>query len=103
MRPIIRSVSAAELRAIYNEHFAWRVAAGEFVERLVDWAHPSPVRSNQPYRTESHYVEYRDRDGTLRVGGHRYKRPDGVIATKNRLDPKWILYEGVIYKQAPRA
>jgi hypothetical protein len=93
-------VSEDDLRAIFNEHYALRVAAGEFVESLEDCGHPSPARSGQPHCTESHYLEYRDQDGTLRIGGHRYKRPDGVIPTRNGLDPKWILHGGVIYKQA---
>jgi hypothetical protein len=99
MKASIRRVEEGALRAIFNEYLAMRIQKGDLVESLEESGHPSPKRSGQPHCTRSEYLEYREQDGTLRVGGHRYRRPDGVIPTKNGLDPKWILHEGVIYKQ----
>jgi hypothetical protein len=88
MARIVRQVSETSLQAIYNEYFALRVASGELVESLKYTGHPSPVNSGQPHCTESHYMEYREQDG--------------FIPTRNGLDPKWVLHDGVIYKQAPK-
>ena len=73
------------LRAIFNEYYAIRIASGDLVESIAESGHPSPARSGQPFCTQSHYVEFHEQDGTQRVGGHRYKRPDGRIPTKNGL------------------
>jgi hypothetical protein len=97
MPPTIRHSSPEERREIYNTHFAARVAAGEYQE-VPNYAH-HPARGGWAWCTTHETVYYFDKaTGERIIVGSRHIR-DGKCLTKNGLDPKLILYEGVIYSE----
>lgn len=94
----IRPSSPRERQDIYNEHFAARVASGEYLEVVESYRHPIRGAAWQ-WCTSSEIVVYYDKNTREQIIlGQRHVR-DGRCLTRNGLDPKWILFGGVIYSQ----
>jgi hypothetical protein len=99
--PEVRRVSAWELRRVFRESgYESLIASKRFEAELEVDNHPSPERSKQPLCTRSQIVAYRDSSGAILVRVHMYLRRDGTIGASGKPDPKYLLYQGVIYKQA---
>ena len=56
-------------------------------------------QANQPPGTRSQLLAYSDSNGQVVARVHRYLRPDGSIGASGKPDPKYLLHEGVIYKE----
>lgn len=97
----MQRVSVQELRRIYNEETGYQalIAAGELVES-VETDKPPARANNQPPGTRSQILAYTDSNGDTVLRLHRYLRPNGSLGASGRPDPKYILYNGVIYKEA---
>lgn len=61
---------------------------------------PVPAHIDEPPGTVSHAVVYLDGDGLAQAIAHEYLRPDGSLGASGQRDPKWIRFQGLIYKQA---
>jgi len=98
---VVRRVSEWDLRTLFAASgYEARIATGGLMKDIERESHPSPERAHQPLCTRSQIVAYRDFDGTVLVRVHRYLRQDGTLGASGRADPKYILFEGAIYKQA---
>jgi hypothetical protein len=97
--PIVEA-DASELRQMFNDlRFAERAALGELAVRVKRGSeHPAPPASAEPPGAVSHSLEYFD-GAALVAKAHEYLRADGAIGGSGKPDPKWLLVEGVIYKQ----
>jgi hypothetical protein len=96
MPPTIKHSTDQERKDIFNAHYAAKYLAGEFHVREAPAAHPARGRA---WCISSQIVKCFDKaTGEMRIVGHRHMR-DGKCLTKNGLDPKWILHDGVILKQ----
>jgi hypothetical protein len=84
---------------MFNEGSFWhRAQSGGLAVTVLKSKHPCPPEANQPFCTSSQLVSYRD--GALEVARlHQYLRPDGTLGGSGRPDPKYLLYEGVLYVQ----
>ena len=97
MPPNIRHVSATERRELYLRHVLPRLEAGELLLRVEKLNHPAP--GLWAFCTASELVSVRTRDTDEQIAlGHRHQR-EGQVFTRDGLDAKWILHEGVIYSQ----
>jgi hypothetical protein len=99
--PPIRFVSDEELRALFNASgYEALLQNGVLVETIVADRHPSSNKAGEAPCARSQLIGYRDEAGVILARVYRYLRSDGTLGASGRPDPKFLLYEGVIYKQA---
>jgi hypothetical protein len=97
----VERVSNRELRRLFEAlGYADLVASGALSESVTFDSHPTPNKANEPVCTRSQLLAYRDSGDRVVVRIHRYLRPDGTIGASGRPDPKFLLHDSVIYKQA---
>ena len=99
-RPLIRYVSDAELRYLFNEsEYQAQLENGTLIASIVADRHPSTNKAGEITCTRSQIVAYTDMAGLIVARVHQYLRPDGTLGASGRPDPKFLLYEGTVYKQ----
>jgi hypothetical protein len=97
MPPEVIRVSAPQLRRMFDEHCAESITAGHLQPILEKSDHPAPLRSGQPFCTQSQYISYRNPAGETVAGVHQYLRPDGTIGGSGRPDPKRLVVGDRVY------
>jgi len=96
--PPVQTVTAAELRQIFNDHDFWGQARrGELKQTLLDESHPSPPRATLPDCTRSQIIAYYDRTQVRVAVVHQYLLPDGRLGASGRPDPKRLFFRGILY------
>ena len=84
---------------IFNDGGYWQKAqAGELQQVVIEDRHPSLMKANEPFCTQSQQVSYRDMEGNEIVRVHQYLRPDQTIGASGRPDPKRLLKDGILYR-----
>lgn len=76
-----------------------RLGAGELtiiVKRGTE--RPAPAYLGEPPGTVSHVLVYLDRDGRAEAMAHEYLRPDGSIGASGQRDPKWLRFQGTVWR-----
>ena len=95
-----KRVSEQELRKIFKDsglEARFKARAISFrVKRKFHY--PSPKPSFEPHCTKSEMVDLVEDDGTVVASCHRYMRPDGTIGASGKIDPKFVLFEGILYR-----
>ena len=95
--PPIQYVSAADLRALFNEgRYVDLVGYGALSEKLIREGAPAP-QANQPPGTRSQVVAYLDSKGKQIAIVHQYLRTDGRLGGSGQPDPKKLFHNGVVY------
>jgi hypothetical protein len=95
--PLIKYVSAAELRKIFNDgRYLDLVAYGALSEKPIREGTPS-ASANQPPGTKSQVIAYLSPDGKQVAVVHRYLRPDGTLGGSGKPDPKKLFHENTLY------
>ncbi len=95
---IHKTISAGEIRQIFNQEGYWNKAEqGEYSTKVVWQKHRSPPLSFLQVCTYSQRVAYFEEDGTKVAEVHQYYQPDGTIGASGLPDPKMLLYNGVVY------
>ena len=78
------------------------VGAGVLSEVVELDSHPTRTLAQEPFCTRSQILRCANDDGRIIARVHRYLRTDGTLGASGKPDPKYLLIEGVIYKEAPR-
>lgn len=95
-----KEIEDNELRTLFNQARYWdKAQSGHFSVTVEKSKHPAPAAANQPFCTSSQILYYWDESDQRVAVVHQYLRPDGTIGASGRPDPKYLLYEGVIYVQ----
>lgn len=100
--PPVRRVTDAELRRLYRDGGYEDLVERGQINATIEFDRPASPRANQAPGTRSQLLAYSDSSGRVVMRVHRYLRPDGTLGGSGRADPKYILHEGTIYKQAGR-
>jgi hypothetical protein len=96
---IIRRVGWKEMCALFNEGQYWdRMRNGEFTPVLLEDRHPSVMKADEPFCTQSQSISYRDSEDREVVRVHQYLRPDKTLGASGRPDPKRLYQNGVWYR-----
>ena len=96
----VQRVSEDELRQLLlDSGFEAMIHSGELTRKVEYDGHPSPRRSGEPRCTRSQILAYTDSTGRVVLRIHRYLRRGGVIGGSGKPDPKYLLYDNIIYKQ----
>jgi hypothetical protein len=101
-----REVDSTTLRALFREaQIDERLASGELtliVKRGTE--RHARADTGEPPGTVSHVVVYLDGQGRAQAMAHEYLRPDGSIGASGQRDPKWLRFDGVVWRlQGPSA
>jgi hypothetical protein len=97
-------VSAAELHALYNRHFATAIDADQYERVLLDQSLPQKESASEPEGTRSQIWGYRFRNGCggtgrcMEVIAHCYRRPDNSIGGRGREDPKVVIVNHISHE-----
>lgn len=95
--PPAKYVSAAELRAYFNEgRYADLVVQGILHEKLIREA-PARPGAKQPPGTRSQTLAYLNSEGRQIAKVHQYLRADGKLGGSGRPDPKILFHNGTLY------
>jgi len=78
-------------------NYVTRVAAGEFIARVLKDRHPSSPKAAVPYCTRSQSIAYLDRNGDEVALVHQYLQSDGTLGAGGLPDPKRLLQDGILY------
>jgi hypothetical protein len=94
----IKYVADKRMRQLYQQSgYRGRIMAGELTSKVTYDKHRNPPLSFEPFCTRSQRVAYFDVDGEKLVEFHLYRRKDGTIGASGKLDPKELIYKGVLY------
>lgn len=99
-QPIIpKRIDPQEMCAIFNDGGYWEKSkTGELTPVILEDRHPSLMKADEPYCTQSQSISYRDKDDNEIVRVHQYLRPDGTIGASGRPDPKRLYKDGTWYR-----
>src|SRR5438876_25595 len=92
-----RPTTDAHLRKPFNDGILDKAASGEFTTKVVNDAHPSPPKADEPICTRSQLIAYYDAAGKKVAEAHQYLRTDGTIGASGIPDPKEVIHKGVLY------
>jgi hypothetical protein len=106
--PIVVETDEMTLRSKFIiGDFEARLERGELSLRVMPGTeHPAPQAMIQPLGGEpagtlAHMLQIFDGPRLVALV-HEYLRPDGSRGASGKRDPKWLLLDGVVYKQAKK-
>ncbi|MBI3493311.1 MAG: hypothetical protein HY047_16250 [Acidobacteria bacterium] len=101
-RRAVKLVSAEHIRKLFSDaKYEERAHAGEFTIAVKRSKHPAAPLTFEPICTKSQTLAYVDRRKRAVAIVHRYLRPDGTVGASGRPDPKYLVYDRVVYQVDP--
>lgn len=86
------------MRVRFNQGgYLKRVEQGALRAVVVESNHPAAPLANEPFCTESQWVEYQTPSGQPVAAVHQYMRPDKTLGLSGQPDPKMVLDRGIRY------
>ena len=96
IRPIVQKVSKQELRDIWNDPGFQSILLQKTTERVDVYEALAPPDSGQVDGTLSCVYNLMDNTNRELLGTfHMYRRPDGSIGASGKVDPIFLLVDGV--------
>ncbi len=93
--PLIR-ISQRELQDKFNRNDGGYPEQMNDLRKVCSYDEPAHPNSGQVPHTRSQIDKFFD-GGTLVLGVHYFKRPDGKLGGSGKYDPKKLLVDGVLY------
>jgi len=102
--PVIVTVTSDRLQALFNESQYPKLIETNQLRKLKESIKHIENREkleerNLPYCTNSEFITWGiENSSQWRVSAHCYKKPDGTLGCSGKLDPKFMILKGKIYK-----